>query len=122
MNYEPNQEQVKSIIRTLVATFGGLIAGFFAARGWFKADQVLAVLNSPAFIGLATSVVAGIWGLYVHKQSNAVAVVGAIAAQPGSPVKAVLTEATPAGKEMARNTPGPVVEAGTTQATEMARR
>jgi len=73
-----NQEQVKSILRSFIAMFGGAIAGWAAHSGWITADQVLAILNSETFIGIATAVAAAIWGLFVHTQSNAIAVVTAM--------------------------------------------
>lgn len=101
-----NQEQVKSAIRSLITTFGGVIAGWFAAKGWFTIDQVTSVLNSPTTISILASVAAGIWGLVTHTQANAVAVVDTIAKQPNSPVKAVVTEATPEGRDLAAALPG----------------
>lgn len=101
-----NQEQVKSAIRSLITTFGGIIAGWFAAKGWFTIDQVTSVLNSPTTISILASVAAGIWGLVAHTQTNAVAVVDNIAKQPGSPVKAVITRSTEAGQELAAAMPG----------------
>lgn len=101
-----NQEQFKSAIRSLITTFGGLIAGWFAAKGWFTIDQVTSVLNSPTTISILASIAAGAWGLVAHTQKNAVAVVDDIAKQPNSPVKAVVTEATPAGQALAASMPG----------------
>lgn len=101
-----NTEQVKSAIRSLITTFGGVIAGWFAAKGWFTIDQVTSVLNSPTTLSILASVAAGIWGLVTHTQTNAVAVVDAIAKQPGSPVKAVVTENTAAGNDLANAMPG----------------
>lgn len=95
-----NEEQVKSSVRTLVSAFGGAIAGWAASKGWFSVDQVLSVLNSQVFIGIATSIGVGIWGLFVHKQSNAVAIVAAIAADPTSPVKSPILENTVDGRAL----------------------
>lgn len=53
-----------------------------------------------------------------HKQQ--VAAVVAIAAEPNSPVKGVVTEATPAGRELAASIPGPLVAAaGTVEAAKL---
>jgi len=101
-----NTEQAKSAVRSLVATFGGLVAGWFAAKGWFTIDQVTSVLNSPTTISLLASAAVFVWGLFTHTQKNAVAVVDTIAKQPDSPVKAVVTESTVAGRELAEAMPG----------------
>lgn len=116
-----NEEQVKSAIRSLVSTFGGAIAGWFAAKGWFSVDDVLHVLNSPTVISIIASAIMGGWGLIVHTQKNAVAVVDAIAKDPASPVKGVVTTATPAGRELAESMPGnTTVPAGSPAATSIA--
>jgi|SRR5882724_6214525 len=101
-----NPEQVKSAVRWLITMFGGVVAGWFAAKGWFTIDQVTSVLNSPTTLSLIVSIVVGIWGLFVHTQTNAIAVVDTIAKQPDSPVKAVITEPTPDGRDLAASLPG----------------
>jgi hypothetical protein len=117
-----NEEQVKSGLRTFLATFGGLIAGWFAAKGWFTINQVESVLNSPTFISLAGSVIVGIWGIVTHTQKNAVAVVATIAEDPASPVKGIITTNTLAGRDLAKDIPSDlVVPAGTADAAAMAR-
>lgn len=47
--------------------------------------------------------------------------VAAMANDPASPVKAVITEATPEGVKLANAIPGPVVPAGTEQAERLAK-
>lgn len=117
-----NPEQVKSTARWFVATFGGVIAGWFAAKGWFTVDQVTSVLNSPTTISIIASIAAGVWGLATHTQANAVAVVDTIAKQPDSPVKAVVVEPTEAGRNLADAMPGnTTVVAGSTAAVEQAK-
>lgn len=112
-----NPEQVKSGARWLISTFGGMIAGWFAAKGWFTVDQVTSVLNSPTTISIIASIAAGAWGLVTHTQANAVAVVDTIAKQPDSPVKAVVTERTQEGRDLAATLPGnTTVVAGTDEA------
>jgi hypothetical protein len=117
-----NTEQVKSAVRWLIATFGGVVAGWFAAKGWFTIDQVTSVLNSPTTVSIIASVIAGVWGLFVHTQQNAVAVVDTIAKQPDSPVKAVVTEPTVAGRALADSIPGnTTVVAGSIAASTLAK-
>jgi hypothetical protein len=117
-----NVEQAKSAVRWFVSTFGGMIAGWFMAKGWFTIDQVMSVLNSPTVLSLAASLVVGVWGLFVHTQTNAVAIVDTLAKQPDSGVKAVVTEPTAAGKALAVAMPGnTTVVAGTVAAAEVAK-
>ena len=112
-----NIDQAKSAVRWFVSTFGGMIAGWFMAKGWFTVDQVMSVLNSPTVLSLAASLIVGGWGLMVHTQKNAVAVVDTIAKQPDSPVKAVVMEPTVEGKALADAMPGnTTVVAGTVAA------
>jgi hypothetical protein len=118
----PNPEQVKSAVRWLITTFGGGVAGWFAAKGWFTIDQVTSVINSPTTVAVVAALVSGAWGLITHTQKNAVTVVDTIAKQPDSPVKAVVMEPTIAGRELADSLPGnTTVVAGTTAAVTLAR-
>jgi hypothetical protein len=70
---QPNKEQIKSAIRWFGATFGGAIAGFFVAKGWLTADQVVSVLTSEVFIGIVTSAIFGVWGVVNKTRNNIVA-------------------------------------------------
>jgi hypothetical protein len=116
-----NVEQAKSGVRWIVATFGGVAAGWFAAKGWFTFDQVTSVLTSETTVSLLASVAVGIWGLFVHSQTNAIAVVDTLAKQPDTGVKAVITDATPAGRDIAAAMPGnTTVVAGTDAAVAAA--
>lgn len=117
-----NPEQTKSSARWFIATFGGAIAGWFAAKGWFTVDQVTSVLNSETTLAVIGSVVPLVWGWFVHTQKNAVAVVDTIAKLPDSPVKAVVTEPTTAGRELAEAMPGSTtVVAGSQAAATIAK-
>jgi hypothetical protein len=119
----PNPEQIKSAIRWVVTTFGALAAGWFAHSGFITADQVLGILNSQAFMSIAVSVVSGIVGLVVHKQSNAIAVVKEIAKDPTSPVAGIVTTDSVAGRDLAHsmNDLSVVAPAGTTSASVIAK-
>lgn len=119
---EPNIEQIKGQLRTYIGVFGGVIAGWFAHSGYVTADQVLGVLNSPAFLGVAAAVVSAVWSMIAHKQSNAVAVVAAMAADPASPVKGVVVQQNVEGRRLI-DTVGSadVVPAGTATAATMAK-
>jgi hypothetical protein len=107
-----NPEQIKSFIRWAQATIGPfLITHGYASSGTIE-------LIAGVLISLAPLV----WSMITHTQTNAVAVVDAIAKQPDSPVKAVLTEPTPAGRELAEAMPGSTtVVAGTTAAANISK-
>ncbi len=112
----PNADQVKSLIRWFVATFGGMIAGWFAAKGWFTVDQVLTVLNSPVLLGAASSIVVAVWGLFSHTEVATVAAANALPA-----VQGVITTPTIEGKALAEAIPAETVAiAGTPAATAVA--
>lgn len=113
-----NQEQIKSAVRWLV----GLAGGFLVGKGWVKADQVTALLSNEAVIGGLGAVGVLVWGMFVHTQNNAAAVVDAIAKQPGSPVAAVIAAPNAAGRDLAQSLPGTTtVVAGTSTAVEIAK-
>lgn len=107
-----NAEQAKSLIRWMVATFGP----FIIAQGY--ASQSTLELWSGVLVSLAPLV----WSMFTHTQANAVAVVDMIAKEKNSPVKAVLTESTTAGRALAQSMPGDTtVVAGTQAATAAAK-
>ena len=107
-----NPEQLKSAVRWMIAPFGPfLIAHGYASSGTLELAGGVLVSLAPL-----------IWGMFTHTESNAVTVVDAIAKEPGTPVKAVILDSSPAGKELAAALPGDTtVVAGTTQAAAAAR-
>lgn len=110
-------EQLKNTLRTLIATFGGIIAGFVAGKGWATADQVISFLNSEVVLGLAAAVATGVWGWFAAKKKNQIANVDAMAEVAG-----VVMKATPEGKKLAEDSPSPsVVPAKSPAATELAK-
>jgi len=129
-----NQEQAKALLRTLGATFGGSIMGWFASKGWHlspdDAKSLVAILQSPELLGLLASGLAAIWGLVSHTQANSVAVVAAMKSDPASPVKGVIVEQTQAGQALIAKVAdiakvsdgGAVVPAGTQAAASMSAR
>ena len=111
-----NQEQVKSLIRSFISTFGGFIAGWFASKGWFTVDQTLAVLNSPVFIGIVTSGGAVVWGWINHTPTNTIAAANAL-----TQVQGVIMAPTVEGKAIADSIPErSVAVAGTQDAKNVA--
>lgn len=117
-----NPEILKSQIRALIIAAAAAVAGWLTAEGWITKEQWTQIATSPLAAVIVTIVVGLIWDAFSHTESNAVAVVGEIAKRPDSPVKAVITEDTPEGHELAKSIPGPtVVAAGTPQAVAVAR-
>lgn len=117
-----NPEIMKGQIRSVLIAVGGLVAGWLISRGWISESAWTAVVNSPVAAALATMAAGFIWSALTHRQQNAVAVVAAIAAQPNSPVKGVITEPTIAGRELAKSIPlDTVVSAGTHEAATIAK-
>lgn len=107
----PNNEQLKSAVRWLIASFGPVII----QHGYASAGTL------EMIGGIIVSLAPLVWGLLTHTQTNAVAVVDTIAQQKDSPVKAVLAEDTPAGHDLANSLPGnTTVVAGTSAAVAKA--
>ncbi len=112
-----NDEQAKSGLRSLLIGIAGLIGGWFAHKGYITTEQITAIVSSPVFVTVATMIAGAVWGLINHTQANAVAVVDKIAKDPASPVKAVITTNTQAGRDLASDLPGlTTVVAGTQDA------
>ncbi len=103
----PSSDQIKSAVRTLIASLGGAVAGWAIAKGWISQAQASAILSNQEVIGAVTAIVlaligslgstvAGVWGLIDKKQVNLVA---AVAAMPE--VAKVETMPTQAGSDLA---------------------
>jgi hypothetical protein len=108
-----NPEQAKSLARW----FSSVVGPFLISHGYVSAGGL--EIGIGVFVSLAPLV----WAMFVHTQTNAVAVVDAIAKQPDSPVKAVVTEPTTAGRELAASMPGnTTVVAGSQSAETVAKR
>ena len=115
-----NEEQVKSDIRTFLASIGGIIIGWFASKGYELSPEttksIINLLQSPEFIGIAISIMTGIWGHLTHTHVNAVAVADKIPAVAG-----VVTKPTVEGRALATAvTSDTVAIAGSAQATKIA--
>jgi hypothetical protein len=121
-----NEEQTKSGIRSILIGVAGIALGWFANGGYVSADQISGIMSSPVFISFVTMISGAIWGLITHKQSNAVAVVAAMAADPSSPVKGVVMEPTIEGLGITKaitssNPDAPIAAAGSTAALTIAK-
>src|SRR3977135_786957 len=107
----PSQDQIKSAARALVATLGGVLAGWAIGKGWITQAQANAILSNQEAMGAATTLVlallgaggsgiAGIWGWISHKQANMVATVAAM-----PEVAKIETMPTPSGVALASAVP-----------------
>ena len=56
-------EQLKGFARWILTLTGGLVAGFFASKGWFTVDQVMSVFNNETVIGLVVAGLSLAWNL-----------------------------------------------------------
>lgn len=75
----PNQQQVLSAVRWLIAFVGGIAVG----KGWITSEQLVMITAA------AISLVPLIWSFFVHKQSNAVATAAKIVPVPVASQEAV---------------------------------
>lgn len=99
-----NQEQMKSGVRWVIATFGGTVAGWAAAKGFMSAEEIMAILTGESFMGVVIAVAGLVWGLFTHTKANTVAVVDAM-----PEVAKVITQPTVDGKALAKAVPSPTV-------------
>ena len=95
---QPNQEQVLSLIRTLLKVGGTVLAayGYGNDATWEAIGAV--ILLTPV-----------IWDMVVHTHASAVATVGRLATDPASPVQAVIVSPTQAGDDLVKQTANPLV-------------
>ena len=70
--------------------------------------------------GLAVAAVSGV-GAIVTGQGQQIQAVVDMAKQQDSPVQGIITSATPEGKALAASIPGPIVTAGSAQATALSK-
>ena len=108
-----NNAQLMSLLRTLLQISGTAIV----AHGTLGINGAMWEQISGAVIMIAPVV----WSMFAHTDSAKVAEVVALAAQPKSPVQGVITTSDAAGKAMAASIQGPIVSAGTSSATEIAK-
>lgn len=108
----PNPEQVKSFARWVQATIGPMLISY----GYVSSGTL------EMIVGVIISLAPLVWSMFAHTETNAVSIVDTIAKRPDSPVKAVLTEPTAAGRELAESMPGSTtVVAGSQAATNISR-
>ena len=113
----PNTEQIKSMVRSLLAWIGGILSTWGVIKNWGAAEQVTNFFSSELMLGAVMWLISFIWGLMNHKEANAVAVVNALPQVAG-----VIPANTPAGRELAVAVNSPTVAvAGTPKALEIAK-
>lgn len=106
-----NQEQVKSAVRWFITTFGASIIN----HGW-ASSSTLEMVG-----GVVVAAAPFVWSMFTHTQANAVAVVDDLAKKPDTGVKAVITDNTAAGHDLANAIPGnTTIAAGTAAAARIA--
>ena len=100
-----------------VATGGTQLTDIFAPFGSMAPLIVKEIVSLAGFV----SGVLGIMLTFTTGQSSQVKAVVELAKDPTSPVQGVITSATPEGKALAASISGPIVTAGSTAATELAK-
>jgi len=68
----PNIEQIKSIIRWVIATFGGGVIGWGTAKGW-DISGLLSMFNTEAVVGVVASIIMLAWGVIAKTKTGLVA-------------------------------------------------
>lgn len=91
-----NQDQLLSIVRTLISVFSGIAIG----RGWLTADQAASIgANVVVIIGALATLVPLLWGVRMHSDSAKLAAVTAmpevkiVVASPVAPADSAVAQA-----------------------------
>jgi hypothetical protein len=100
-----------------VATGGTQLTDIFAPLGSAAPVVVKEIVSLAGFI----SGILGIMLTFLTGQGAQIKSVVDMANDPKSPVQGIITTATPEGKALAVSIPGPIVSAGSSQATELAK-
>ena|SRR3990170_8071528 len=115
----PSQEQILGQLRQILPILGTLAVSFGLMKPEVAGDTVAAILN---LTGAAMVVGSMVWSLVDKTRASLVRKVDAIAKEPDSPVKVVITTNTPEGVALAKSMPGnTTMPAGTLDATSAAR-
>lgn len=111
-----NQEQIKSGVRWVLATFGGYFMAMAVQKKWITPEQGASLLSSEFVVGLLAAAASVVWSLIAKTQPNLVAAVDKL---PG--VEGVITTSTDEGKKLAASVPSStVVPAGSAAAKTIA--
>lgn len=79
------KEQITSAVRWAITLLAGLVAGWFASKGWFTHEQVMSLFTSETVIAFLASLVTLGLGQWVRTTT---ALVASAANQPGVQVVA----------------------------------
>lgn len=66
----PSREQINSSVRWLITMAAGVVAGWFAAKGYLDYDTVYNMMTSEAVIGMASAGVAGLVSLILGQKAS----------------------------------------------------
>lgn len=108
--------QAVSAIDRVATVFATWVLTYLTSKG------IISTSDAAAFLPILIAIPVAVWGLYKNRQSALIAQMGKIAADPESPVKAIITTNTPEGRALADAVPdNSIVAAGTIEATKIAR-
>lgn len=108
----PNQEQVKSGIRSFILGAAGFVGGFGVGKGWYSAEQLSSFLSSELVLGAAGFLATLIYGLFMNRSTALLTAAAGV-----NPAATVVTTTAQAAASPAKN----VVAAGSAEAKEAAR-
>lgn len=110
---KPNTSQLLSLLRAILQVVGTILV----SHGTLGITGAMWEQISGGVLVIAPV----IWSMYAHTDAAKIAEVVKLAADPASPVQGVITTADAAGKDLANSIEGPIVPAGSTSATEIAK-
>lgn len=84
-----NPEQLKSALRSVIIGVSGLVAGWFASRGWISTETITAILNSEVFGSILTAIVGAAWGVWAKTTPNLLVIAASVTDDKG---KKLVTE------------------------------
>ena len=93
-----NEEQIKSMVRWVVATFGGVLVGWGTSKGL---PDMSSLLTNEAMIGVVSTIAVGAWSWIARRKSNMI-----VAAAKLPEVKGLRISDPDLAKEVQRKTTG----------------
>lgn len=116
-----NPGLIQKASRWVLTTFGGILIGWAASRGYQWGDIITNLLSSDAAVGVVTVAITAIWAWASSRLPAVAKLVDAFAKDPASPVKGLVVAPTQEGVQLANQVDTTVV-AGTPAATQVAER
>lgn len=112
-----NADKLGGWVRAGVASLLAIVIAKWPGLGSFISPELQTALGV-----LASGIVVGVWSQLTKSEAGKVAMVDALAKDPNSSVRGVLTEPTEAGRELALSLPGnTTVVAGAPAAASLAK-